>query len=145
MGLGPTDQSHLEAMKVPFVYNFSSSVVPPPLDWKSHIMISGYWFLDESGELFIYSSETNSKLIFACPSTLSFLVSSQTPTGVLPTRSRSSSRRPRTMGRLSYTSGLARSSVSSVLRSRFVRVGDASDFSFPPFLLDSQQSLIPPP
>lgn len=25
MGLGPTDQSHLHAMDVPFVYNFSSS------------------------------------------------------------------------------------------------------------------------
>lgn len=50
MNLGPTDQSHLEAMKVPFVYNFSSSVVPHPIDWKDNIMISGYWFLDDSGE-----------------------------------------------------------------------------------------------
>ncbi|CAH7676336.1 expressed protein [Phakopsora pachyrhizi] len=34
--------------KVPFLYNFSSVVVPRPLDWRDHIDVTGYWFLDNS-------------------------------------------------------------------------------------------------
>lgn len=34
--------------KVPFLYNFSPSVVPPPLDWTEWIHVSGYWFLDNA-------------------------------------------------------------------------------------------------
>lgn len=37
---------HLAQSKIPFVYNFSSSVVPKPLDWGDATIISGYWFLD---------------------------------------------------------------------------------------------------
>lgn len=33
-------------MQIPFIYNFSSSVVPKPIDWSDLITISGYWFLD---------------------------------------------------------------------------------------------------
>lgn len=32
---------------MPFLYNFSQAVVPPPLDWSSLIRITGYWFLDQ--------------------------------------------------------------------------------------------------
>lgn len=32
--------------KIPFIYNFSPSVVPKPLDWADLITVSGYWFLD---------------------------------------------------------------------------------------------------
>lgn len=80
MNLGPTDQSHLEAMKVPFVYNFSSAVVPHPLDWKSNITISGYWFLDDSGKFCLlptWSTRPEADRVFP------LFVSSQIPTGVL--------------------------------------------------------------
>jgi len=32
--------------KIPFLYNFSNSIVPKPSDWQEWIDISGYWFLD---------------------------------------------------------------------------------------------------
>lgn len=35
--LSPQDMSHLEQREVPFVYNFSSAVVPHPLDWKDNM------------------------------------------------------------------------------------------------------------
>ena len=31
--------SHLEQREVPFVYNFSSAVVPHPLDWKDNMCV----------------------------------------------------------------------------------------------------------
>ncbi|BEI92944.1 uncharacterized protein CcaverHIS019_0505720 [Cutaneotrichosporon cavernicola] len=34
--------------KVPFLYNFSPSVVPPPMDWTEWIHVCGYWFLDNA-------------------------------------------------------------------------------------------------
>ncbi|KAI5475042.1 hypothetical protein MNV49_002067 [Pseudohyphozyma bogoriensis] len=46
MGLEPTNLHKMAQAKVPFVYNFSSALVPKPNDWKDHIFISGYWFLD---------------------------------------------------------------------------------------------------
>lgn len=39
----------LEAMqthKIPFLYNFSPVVIPPPLDWRENIHVTGYWWLD---------------------------------------------------------------------------------------------------
>jgi sterol 3beta-glucosyltransferase len=65
MGIPATTMDKQEAHKAPFLYNFSPSVVPPPLDWyewirvtgKLHITESlsflcshsiGYWFLDDS-------------------------------------------------------------------------------------------------
>lgn len=74
MGIESTSLDKLQQHKVPFVYNFSPSVVPPPLDWHEwihitgssasfissslpsccallkrslHSLLSGYWFLDD--------------------------------------------------------------------------------------------------
>ncbi|KAI5117363.1 hypothetical protein M0805_002477 [Coniferiporia weirii] len=44
--IGNTDMGHLAQSKIPFIYNFSSFVVPKPLDWGDAVIISGYWFLD---------------------------------------------------------------------------------------------------
>ena len=57
----------MEPHKVPFLYNFSPTVVPPPLDWPEWIRVTGmsisamlsfwlwanlvhvgYWFLDDA-------------------------------------------------------------------------------------------------
>ena len=35
---------------VPFLYNFSPNVVPPPLDWTEWIHVTGYWFLENAEE-----------------------------------------------------------------------------------------------
>ncbi|KDQ13964.1 glycosyltransferase family 1 protein [Botryobasidium botryosum FD-172 SS1] len=48
--LKATDMSHLAQTKIPFIYNFSSAVVPKPLDWKDTTIISGYWFLDNADQ-----------------------------------------------------------------------------------------------
>ncbi|WVQ71264.1 hypothetical protein IAR50_000790 [Cryptococcus sp. DSM 104548] len=40
----------MEQHKVPFLYNFSPSVVPAPLDWTEWIHVTGYWFLDKPDE-----------------------------------------------------------------------------------------------
>jgi sterol 3beta-glucosyltransferase len=40
--------SALSITKVPFLYNFSSAVVPKPLDWHDDITITGYWNLENS-------------------------------------------------------------------------------------------------
>ncbi|KAK4053271.1 hypothetical protein OIO90_004045 [Microbotryomycetes sp. JL221] len=45
LGLKSTTEKKLKARKAPFIYNFSSAVVPKPMDWKDAIFISGYWFL----------------------------------------------------------------------------------------------------
>lgn len=45
--LKPTNLERLRQDKVPFLYNFSPSVVVPPLDFSEWIHITGYWFLDE--------------------------------------------------------------------------------------------------
>ncbi|KAF8644526.1 hypothetical protein AX16_008402 [Volvariella volvacea WC 439] len=45
--LPPTTMDHLAQLKIIYIYNFSSAVVPKPLDWGDTITISGYWFLDE--------------------------------------------------------------------------------------------------
>ncbi|KAI8922739.1 hypothetical protein BC831DRAFT_474734 [Entophlyctis helioformis] len=38
--------SLLSEHKMPFLYSFSPSVVPPPSDWQDWIHTCGYWFLD---------------------------------------------------------------------------------------------------
>ncbi|PWN41827.1 hypothetical protein IE81DRAFT_314651 [Ceraceosorus guamensis] len=45
LGLQPTSLDRLEPHRVPFLYNFSPSVVPKPLDWYEWIDVTGYWFL----------------------------------------------------------------------------------------------------
>jgi len=48
LGLRPTSLEKLQQNKVPFLYNFSPSVVIPPLDFSDWIRVTGYWFLDEA-------------------------------------------------------------------------------------------------
>jgi sterol 3beta-glucosyltransferase len=47
LNLPVTSLEKLHTNKVPFLYNFSPSVVPPPLDYSDWIRVTGYWFLDE--------------------------------------------------------------------------------------------------
>ncbi|KAJ7139710.1 hypothetical protein C8R44DRAFT_310723 [Mycena epipterygia] len=46
--LGGTSLDKMEPHKIPFLYNFSPQVVPPPLDWPEWIRVTGYWFLDDA-------------------------------------------------------------------------------------------------
>ncbi|OJJ56851.1 hypothetical protein ASPSYDRAFT_33013 [Aspergillus sydowii CBS 593.65] len=48
LGLKATNLDKMQPNKVPFIYNFSPSVVPPPLDFPDWVRITGYWFLDEN-------------------------------------------------------------------------------------------------
>lgn len=48
LGLSSTSLSKMQQNSRPFLYNFSPSVVVPPLDWPDWISVTGYWFLDES-------------------------------------------------------------------------------------------------
>ena len=48
LGLPSTSLDKMEPHKVPFLYNFSPVVVPPPVDWPDWIRITGYWFLDDA-------------------------------------------------------------------------------------------------
>ena len=47
LALPRTSLDKLQPNKVPFLYNFSPVVVPPPLDYSDWIRVTGYWFLDE--------------------------------------------------------------------------------------------------
>ncbi|EEA20717.1 UDP-glucose:sterol glycosyltransferase [Talaromyces marneffei ATCC 18224] len=48
LGLRGTTLDKMQANKVPFLYNYSPSVVPPPLDYPDWIRVTGYWFLNEA-------------------------------------------------------------------------------------------------
>jgi sterol 3beta-glucosyltransferase len=48
LGLPRTSLEKMQPNKVPFLYNFSPSVVCPPLDYSDWIRVTGYWFLDEA-------------------------------------------------------------------------------------------------
>ncbi|CAO1626329.1 unnamed protein product [Sympodiomycopsis kandeliae] len=50
LGLAPTNFAELDQESVPFMYNFSSAVVPHPIDWSDNIAVTGYWFLSSSSE-----------------------------------------------------------------------------------------------
>lgn len=50
LGLDATTFDKMEQHKVPFLYNFSPTVVPPPLDWTEWIHVTGYWFLDQADQ-----------------------------------------------------------------------------------------------
>ena len=50
LGLRSTSLDKLQPNKVPFLYNFSPSVVAPPLDFSDWIRVTGYWFLDEASD-----------------------------------------------------------------------------------------------
>ncbi|EAQ92099.1 hypothetical protein CHGG_00334 [Chaetomium globosum CBS 148.51] len=57
LGLPTTGLEKLQINKVPFLYNFSPYVVPPPLDYSDWIRVTGYWFLDEGNENYKPSKE----------------------------------------------------------------------------------------
>ncbi|KAK4208081.1 UDP-glucose:sterol glycosyltransferase [Rhypophila decipiens] len=50
LGLPNTNLEKMQVNKVPFLYNFSPFVVPPPLDYSDWIRVTGYWFLDEGND-----------------------------------------------------------------------------------------------
>lgn len=50
LSLPNTSIDRLQPNKVPFLYNFSQHVVPPPMDYSDWIRVTGYWFLDEGGK-----------------------------------------------------------------------------------------------
>ena len=50
LSLRSTNLDKLHPNKVPFLYNFSPSVVVPPLDYSDWIRVTGYWFLDEASD-----------------------------------------------------------------------------------------------
>lgn len=50
LSLPSTSIDRLQPNKVPFLYNFSQHVVPPPMDYSDWIRVTGYWFLDEGGK-----------------------------------------------------------------------------------------------
>ena len=50
LGLRSTSLDKMQPNKIPFLYNFSPSVVVPPLDYSDWIRVTGYWFLDEASD-----------------------------------------------------------------------------------------------
>ncbi|OCT47410.1 Sterol 3-beta-glucosyltransferase [Cladophialophora carrionii] len=50
LGLRSTNLDKMQPNKVPFLYNFSPMVVPPPLDYSDWVRVTGYWFLDEASD-----------------------------------------------------------------------------------------------
>lgn len=48
LGLHSTSLDKMEPHKIPFLYNFSPTAVPAPLDWPEWIRTTGYWFLDDA-------------------------------------------------------------------------------------------------
>nr|XP_019049094.1 sterol 3-beta-glucosyltransferase [Kwoniella bestiolae CBS 10118]OCF28024.1 sterol 3-beta-glucosyltransferase [Kwoniella bestiolae CBS 10118] len=50
LNIESTTFERLEQHKIPFLYNFSPSIVPPPLDWTEWIHVTGYWFLENADE-----------------------------------------------------------------------------------------------
>ncbi|KAI8364520.1 UDP-Glycosyltransferase/glycogen phosphorylase [Choanephora cucurbitarum] len=46
LGIPSTSYEKLEVWKIPYLYSFSPSIVPSPLDWLDWIHCTGYWFLD---------------------------------------------------------------------------------------------------
>lgn len=50
LNLPNTNLEKMQPNKVPFLYNFSPSVVAPPLDFSDWIRVTGYWFLNEGSD-----------------------------------------------------------------------------------------------
>lgn len=48
LNLPKTNLDMLQQSKVPFLYNISPTVFPPPVDFNDWIKVTGYWFLDEA-------------------------------------------------------------------------------------------------
>ncbi|GAA6061722.1 hypothetical protein JCM10212_004954 [Sporobolomyces blumeae] len=45
-----TSLDAMQQHKIPFLYNFSPVVIPPPLDWRENIHVTGYWILENSDD-----------------------------------------------------------------------------------------------
>ncbi|KAL0091342.1 UDP-Glycosyltransferase/glycogen phosphorylase [Phycomyces blakesleeanus] len=54
LSLPATSYEKLEVWKIPYLYCFSQSIVPSPLDWMDWIHCTGYWFLDNAQASNIY-------------------------------------------------------------------------------------------
>ncbi|PLW48546.1 hypothetical protein PCANC_12200 [Puccinia coronata f. sp. avenae] len=50
LGLQSTTLAELRLSEVPFLYNFSPSVLPKPSDWGDHVHVTGYWFIKKKKE-----------------------------------------------------------------------------------------------
>lgn len=50
LGLPSTSLSAMHQNSVPFLYNMSPVVFPPSIDFPECVKVTGYWFLDESGD-----------------------------------------------------------------------------------------------
>lgn len=48
LNLPKTNLDMLQQNKVPFLYNISPTVFPPPVDFNDWIKVTGYWFLNEA-------------------------------------------------------------------------------------------------
>ncbi|CCH45812.1 sterol 3beta-glucosyltransferase [Wickerhamomyces ciferrii] len=48
LNLPKTNLDVLQQNKVPFLYNISPTVFPPPVDFNDWVKVTGYWFLDEA-------------------------------------------------------------------------------------------------
>ncbi|ORX47715.1 UDP-Glycosyltransferase/glycogen phosphorylase [Hesseltinella vesiculosa] len=46
LGLPATTYDNLEVPQIPYLYSFSTSIVPSPEKWKDWVHCTGYWFLD---------------------------------------------------------------------------------------------------
>ena len=73
LGLPNTSLEKMQPNKVPFLYNFSPSVVAPPLDFSDWIRVTGYWFLDEGtdytppkelGDFIMKAREDEKKIVY---------------------------------------------------------------------------------
>lgn len=53
LNIPATTMDKQEAHKVPFLYNFSPTIVPPPLDWYEWIRVTGTLCLIESVNILI--------------------------------------------------------------------------------------------
>ncbi|KAK9447534.1 uncharacterized protein V1518DRAFT_429057 [Limtongia smithiae] len=52
LNLPRTTLDKMQIQRVPFLFNVSPAVVPPPLDYSDWIKVTGYWFLDEGGKAY---------------------------------------------------------------------------------------------
>lgn len=50
LNLDSTSLAKMHTETVPFMYNFSPAVVPPPLDWGSLTAVTGYWTLESNDD-----------------------------------------------------------------------------------------------
>lgn len=50
LGLPRTSLMKLQQTKIPFLYNISTTIFPPSVDFPDWVKVTGYWFLDEGGK-----------------------------------------------------------------------------------------------